>query len=58
MEKIAATVIINRACDMTPKGRKEIAEFIRRQADDLEKFGDQYSKRLTARCYYESEEDQ
>lgn len=51
--KSAATLTLNKPGEMSKRGRKQIADWLRRQARDLEKLGDQYSsKRLTARYLY------
>lgn len=50
--KWAAVLTIFDADDMTPKGRKDIAEWLRRQAKFLVKDGDKLSKRFTARYMY------
>ena len=52
-EKSAAVVTIRDAADMTPKGRKEVARWLRRQAAFLEKYSEQLSSRFTARYLYE-----
>lgn len=41
-EKSAAVLTIKEASKMTKKGRKDIATWLRRQADLLLKHGDQY----------------
>jgi hypothetical protein len=54
-DKVAATVTIYRASDMTKKGRKSIAAWIRRQARYLECLGGlrrDYAKTYRARCLY------
>lgn len=43
-----ASLRIDRAGDMSKKGRQEIAKWLRRQAAHLLKHGDNYSKRFTA----------
>lgn len=50
--KTAATINIINPSDMTAKGRKEIAAWLKRQAQHLEKHGDQYAKRFRARYLY------
>jgi FixJ family two-component response regulator len=52
IEKSAATVTIHRANDMTKKGRKAVAAWLRRQAEFLEQHGDQLAQRFTARYLY------
>lgn len=51
-EHAAAIVTIRRASDMTPKGRKEVARWLRRQALFFERHADQLSPRFTARYLY------
>jgi hypothetical protein len=50
----AAVLTVKQANDMTPKGRKAIAKWLRKQADYLENFGDEYSARFIARYLYAS----
>ncbi len=50
--KEAAHVIINKPFEMTNKGRKQIAKWLRQTADFLESDGDNMSKRFTARYMY------
>lgn len=52
-EKVAAKVIIHRGSDMTLRGRKQIAGWLRRQADFLEKKADQMADRFTATWRYD-----
>lgn len=52
-EHRAATLTIHRAGDMTPKGRKDIAAWLRHCAVSLLKHGADYSKRVTASYRYE-----
>jgi hypothetical protein len=51
-EKSAAILTIKDAERMTKKGRKEIATWLRRQAEWLTKHGDNYSKGFRARYLY------
>lgn len=51
-ETSAAILTIKEPAEMTPKGRKAIAEWLRQQAKDLIKYGDNYAKRFTARYLY------
>lgn len=51
-DKVAASLSILRGAEMTTKGRKQIAGWLRRQADFLEKKGDQMATRFTARWRY------
>lgn len=48
----AARVVILRGSDMTPRGRREIAAWLRRQAKFLENHGDEMASRFTARWLY------
>ena len=50
--KLAATVVIRDAQDMTERGRKEVAQWPRRQARFLEEHADQLSRRYRARYLY------
>lgn len=50
--KSAAIVTIHRASEMTPEGRREVAAWLRAHAQDLVKYGDQYSRRFTGRYTY------
>jgi hypothetical protein len=50
--KTAAILTIYDADKMTEKGRKEIADWLRRQAKDLIKYGWQYTKEMRARYQY------
>lgn len=52
-EHRAATLTIHRAADMTAKGRKEIAAWLRKQATNLVWHGSNYTKRFTASYRYE-----
>jgi len=49
----AAILTIKDAGMLTPTGRKDIANWLRKQAKDLEKLGDQYSGTMRARYLYE-----
>ena len=53
--KAAAILTIRDAADMTPEGRKDIAAWLKQQAKDLVKYGDDYSGELRARYLYESD---
>lgn len=48
-EAVIARVHIDRAGDMTDRGRKEIADWLRIQADLLEEEGPQYAEHYVAR---------
>lgn len=48
-EKCAARLTVFDASMMTKRGRKRIANWMRKQADAIEQFGTEYSKRFTAR---------
>lgn len=51
-EKSAAVLTIKRAQHMTPKGRRELALWLRRQAALLVNHGDELSHRYQARYLY------
>lgn len=51
-EKSAAIVTIKDAPKMSRRGRKAIADWLRRQANFLETNADQLSNRFTARYLY------
>lgn len=48
----AAILTVKRAAEMTPKGRREIAKWLRRHADMLVRDGKDYSARFTGRYLY------
>jgi len=48
----AAILTIKCAADMTPRGRKAIAAWLRQQADHLQQDGAVYGPRFTARYLY------
>lgn len=50
--KVAATVTIKDAAKMTPKGRREIAAWLRGLAKHVIDHGKDYSPRFVARFYY------
>jgi hypothetical protein len=50
--KSAATLTIHRAADMTPTGRKRIADWLLQQRQTLLKNAKQLSSRYTARYLY------
>jgi hypothetical protein len=50
--KSAAIVTIHDASGMTAKGRRQIAAWLRRQADFVEKDGKALASRFTARYLY------
>lgn len=50
--KSAAVLTVRDAPNMTPEGKKAIAEWLRKQAKMLVKEGKNYSKRFTARYLY------
>jgi hypothetical protein len=52
----AAVVTINSAWDMTPRGRKDVADWLRRTATELVKHGSEYGNRFTARYRYNAKE--
>ena len=51
-EKVAAYITVRRAADMTKRGRKRVADWLRKAADDLEKSGHEYSARFVTRYWY------
>lgn len=51
-EKSAAILTILKADKMTPKGRKDIAGWLRQHAAWLTRHGDEYSPRFTGRYLY------
>jgi hypothetical protein len=51
--KRAAIVTVFDAPDMTKRGRKRIAMWLRKQAEFLEHEGHVYAKRFTARYLYD-----
>ncbi len=50
--KVAAHINVRRAADMTKQGRKRVAGWMRKAADDLEKSGHNYSARFVNRYWY------
>jgi len=53
--KAAAILTIRDAANMSEKGRKDIVDWIRQQAKDLIKYGDDYSGTMRARYLYEDD---
>jgi hypothetical protein len=53
----AAVITVFKANKMTKKGRREVAKWMRRQADFLEKEGYVFSARFTARYLYPNPEE-
>ena len=53
--KSAAILTIKDASDMTDEGRKSIATWLRQQAKDLLKYGDDYNGTMRARYLYEDD---
>lgn len=51
--KVAATVVIHRAAEMTPEGRKKVAQWLRSRAAYLEKHSDLIGPRFTQRYLYD-----
>ena len=51
-EKTAAVLTIKDAGEMTTRGRKAVAEWLRKQASWLEKDGHVYAPRFRARYLY------
>lgn len=48
-DKTAAVLTVHRAPDMTKPGRRKIAAWLRRLADDLEQHGELFAKKFIAR---------
>lgn len=53
--KCAATLRINSAAKMTPKGRASIAKWLRAAAKELVSNGSRFSPQFTARYFYTDE---
>jgi hypothetical protein len=51
-EKSAAVITIKEVPEMSKRGRREVAAWMRKQADFLESDGKSFSKRFTARYLY------
>jgi hypothetical protein len=51
-QKAAAVLTIHRGSKMTKSGRRAIAQWLRRQARDLERLGKHYSGTMRARYLY------
>jgi len=51
-EQSAAIITVRRANEMTKRGRKYIADWLRHHADMLEEHGKEYSSRFTGRYIY------
>ena len=52
-EKPVASVTIYNASHMTPHRRKAIAEWLKHVGTDLQRFGENYATRFTARRFLE-----
>lgn len=50
--KVAATISITDAGSMSKRGRRKIAAWLKSQAEDLENFGEEYSKAFKSRYWY------
>jgi len=50
--KVAASFIVHDFCDMTPNGRKEVVEWIRKVIKDMVAHPELYGKTFTARYNY------
>ncbi len=48
-ETIIATVTLRGASKLTPRGRKQLAAWLRKEAKHLERCGREYAPRFTAR---------
>lgn len=53
---LAATLVLRRPQMMTEMGRREIADWLRRQARSLEKQGNNMASRYTARYWFRRED--
>ena len=51
-EKLAATLTIHRMADMTPAGRRRLAQWLRDQVGWIEAYGKELAPRFTARYHY------
>lgn len=51
-EKSAAVLTLNNVPIWTQADKKKIADWLRRQAKDLMKYGNQYNKKMIARYRY------
>lgn len=51
-EKVAATLTVHRVADMTKKGRKEVSNWLRRLADDIQEHPESFAKTFRARYLY------
>ncbi len=58
MNKSAVVLTIHDAADMHEQGKRDIANWLRRQADFLEAHADEYSSRYTARYLYDEPEEE
>jgi len=52
MEKSAVIITFKNASEFSKEGRKDIANWLRQQAKDLIRYGDNYSKVCRARYLY------
>jgi len=55
-QKSAATLTIHDAALMTPRGRKDVVKWLRRQAGFLSKYHAELSSRYTARYLYRNKD--
>ena len=51
--KVAASVMVYGVAEMTPKGRREVCNWLRRLAGDLQREPDTFAKTFRARYWYE-----
>jgi len=51
-EKIAATLTVRRCAEMTPAGRRDIGNWLKRLAKDVEQHGNSLAPRFQARYLY------
>ena len=55
-QKVAATLTIHDAREFTDEGRAEVVAWIRKQADYLDEYYLELSKRFTAKYWYNDED--
>lgn len=51
-DRSAAIITIRHASQMTKRGKKQVADWMRKQAEFLEQDGNQFAARFTARYMY------
>lgn len=56
LDKTAATITINRPGEMNSRGRRAVATWIRKTAEDFERYGKDYTdKQFRARYLYQED---